>query len=260
MSIFRSGADLTYFCDQLRKLKKKFPCELYAFCLMSNHFHLLMRGGENAVCTLMHRLMTNYAMYFNATYAHTGRVFEDRNWQKECLDDRYFVTLLRYIHRNPIAAGLVLNARDWKYSGHRELLGEVGQGLVDTSFPLECFDSDLTTARASYLELFEQEQPVSPALAAIERVCAIDGIQPEELLGVGNRRHSDLRHKAIRMASEAGASTKQIMTAFKCSQPTVSRALAYATLGRTKEKATSFIVLGAEPERPSGGAQPYQLI
>lgn len=225
MKIFRSPADLAFFCRMVAKLKPKFECELYAFCLMSNHFHLLLRGGSQGIIDFMHRLMTAYAKYFNGVYGHTGHVFEDRNWQKPCLDDRYFLALLRYIHRNPVAAGLVTKALDWKYSGHRELVGQLGQGLIDTAFPLACFAEDPEEARREYAAFVDGWKPSeNGAQRTLERVCAEYGIAPEEVAYGGARRFTDLRWAAIREAAAGGASVKQIMAAFKCSKATISRA------------------------------------
>lgn len=92
----------------------------YAYCLMSNHLHLLLREQEEKVSDVVKRIGVTYAHYFNKKYERSGHLFQDR-FRSEPVDSlEYFVTLLRYIHQNPLKAGIVNNILDYPWSSWKE--------------------------------------------------------------------------------------------------------------------------------------------
>ena len=91
-------------------------CTFYAYCLMSNHLHLLIQEREEAISDIVKRIGVTYAHYFNKKYERSGHLFQDR-FRSEPVDNiEYFVTLLRYIHQNPLKAGIVDNIDDYPWS------------------------------------------------------------------------------------------------------------------------------------------------
>ena len=91
-------------------------CIVYAYCLMSNHVHLLVRELEEGLVPPIKSIAISYAQYFNYKYEHSGQVFQDR-FKSEPVDDMaYFVTLLRYIHQNPVAAGIASTVSNYTWS------------------------------------------------------------------------------------------------------------------------------------------------
>ena len=95
-------------------------CIFYAYCLMSNHLHLLVQEREENVSEVMKRVGVTYAHYFNKKYERNGHLFQDR-FRSEPVDTiEYFVTLLRYIHQNPLKAGIVENISDYPWSSWKE--------------------------------------------------------------------------------------------------------------------------------------------
>jgi hypothetical protein len=98
---------------------------------MPNHFHLLVEVGEVPTSRLMQALLTSYARWFNRAHGRRGHVFQGRYKAVVCDRDGYLLELVRYIHLNPVRAGLVRNAGAWKWSGHNEYLGTARQGLID---------------------------------------------------------------------------------------------------------------------------------
>ena len=100
-------------------------CTYYAYCLMGNHFHLLIREREETIDQTLKRIADAYAYYFNRKYKRSGHLFKER-FRSEPVDDmEYFTTLLRYIHQNPVKAGIVANVADYAYSSWAEYSGEV---------------------------------------------------------------------------------------------------------------------------------------
>jgi len=89
---------------------------VYAYCLMSNHVHLLVREQDEGVVAPVKSIAISYAQYFNYKYEHSGQVFQDRFKSEPVNDLGYFVTLQRYIHQNPIAAGIASTVRGYTWS------------------------------------------------------------------------------------------------------------------------------------------------
>ena len=91
-------------------------CVIYAYCLMPNHVHLLILEKENKISDVIKWISISYAQYYNIKYEHSGHLFQGR-FRSEPVDDwDYFVTLLRYIHQNPVAGGLVGRVKDYWWS------------------------------------------------------------------------------------------------------------------------------------------------
>ena len=127
--IFTDDTDRQRFLQLLEQLPQDYTpigerlpdtCTLYAYCLMSNHVHLLYRQGTEEVDQSMKRLEVSYAQYFNKKYGRTGHFFQDRFKSEPCEDFSYFLTLLRYIHQNPIKAGITHFAEEYPWSSWHE--------------------------------------------------------------------------------------------------------------------------------------------
>ena len=106
--------------NRLTLYKKECGIELYAYCLMSNHVHLLLKEGEIVIGKLMKKLGISYLYRFNQKYNRSGHLFQDRYKSETVNDDSYFLTVLGYIHRNPQKAGLQPFIRT-SYSDYVEL-------------------------------------------------------------------------------------------------------------------------------------------
>lgn len=95
-------------------------CVFYAYCLMSNHVHLLIREAAENLSEVIKRIGVSYAQYYNKKYVHFGHLFQDRFRSEPVNDDSYFFTVLRYIHQNPVAAGITCNVADYPWSSWGE--------------------------------------------------------------------------------------------------------------------------------------------
>ena len=133
--LFEEESDYNYFLEGLHQLKDEMAFELHAYCLMSNHVHLLIRERQlSDISLIMKRLLTKYAMYFNRKYQRNGALIASRYKSIPVDVDVYFIPLLRYIHQNPLKVGIVEKIEDYRYSSYREYL--YGGSLVDTAFSL----------------------------------------------------------------------------------------------------------------------------
>lgn len=97
-------------------------CRIYAYCMMSNHVHLLVKEESDDLSTLIKRIGGSYAQYYNVKYQRIGHLFQDRFRSEPVETDAYFITLLRYIHQNPVAAGLTNDVLSYEWSSWREFL------------------------------------------------------------------------------------------------------------------------------------------
>ena len=100
-------------------------CSLYAWCLMTNHFHLLIRERDWKISEVIKSLASSYVFYYNKKNERIGHLFHERFKREPCNDMEYFVTLLRYIHQNPVKAGIAERVKDYEYSSWSEFDGTV---------------------------------------------------------------------------------------------------------------------------------------
>lgn len=105
--IFNSEADYKKFLSLLAVQKQRLPFFLYAFCLMTNHVHLLIERQADTIGRIMHRVLTGYSRYYNRRYRRVGHLLEGRHKSILCQSDRYLSELVRYIHLNPVRANMV---------------------------------------------------------------------------------------------------------------------------------------------------------
>ena len=95
------------YLDRLARYRKRFSVTVYAYCLMSNHVHLLLETGSEPLSKFMQGLQQSYTQYFNRKHRKVGHLFQGRYRAIVCEKDQYLLTLVRYIHLNPIRAKLV---------------------------------------------------------------------------------------------------------------------------------------------------------
>ena len=111
--IFRDDSDRGDFLERLSAIlgESRTPC--YAWALMPNHFHLLLKTGQTPISTLMRRLLTGYAVSFNLRHRRSGHLFQNRYKSILCQEDSYLLELVRYIHLNPLRAKLVSSMKEF---------------------------------------------------------------------------------------------------------------------------------------------------
>ena len=148
--IFLSDDDYRKFLAQLDRQKRKLPFFLYAYCLMPNHFHLLIERRGDFISQIMRRLLTAYSQYHNRKYGKCGHVLQGRYKAILCQSDQYLAELVRYIHLNPVRAKLVRSPDDYPYSSHRSYLSSKQSPLVDVEPVLRYFGATKPVARARF--------------------------------------------------------------------------------------------------------------
>ena len=154
---------------------------LIAYCLMGNHFHLVIKVGAETISSIMHRLLTAYAKSFNQRHERSGHLFQARFSSKLIGDDAYLQTVFKYVHLNPVKAGLVKNPKDWPWSS----AGRFADFVDDIADDFDPWADPKTAA-----VLLRDESREAESLAQVgERVCA-NGAVPLRLVLSGTRVHS----------------------------------------------------------------------
>ena len=153
--IFFDDADRDDFLDRLGDILSdtKTPC--FAWTLMTNHLHLLLRTGAAPIATVMRRLLTGYAVNFNGRHRRHGHLFQNRYKSILCQEDPYLLELVRYIHLNPLRAGIVKDIKGlnkYPYCGHYALMGKTESGFQDVDYVLNLFGEKVLEARRLYLK------------------------------------------------------------------------------------------------------------
>lgn len=167
--IFKDDIDRNNFVDRLGNIlsKTKTPC--FAWALIPNHFHLLLRTANVPITTIMRRLLTGYAVSFNRRHRRSGHLFQNRFKSILCQDDLYLMELVRYIHLNPLRSKLVSNLSElsrYPYSGHSALMGSKKNSWQDVDYVLSFFGKRVSMCRKKYLHFVEKgvEQGKRPEL------------------------------------------------------------------------------------------------
>jgi REP element-mobilizing transposase RayT len=152
-SIFRDDCDRDRFIERLGSLLFTTATPCYAWALMPNHVHLLLRTGLIPLATVMRRLLTGYAQHFNRRHKRHGHLFQNRYKSILCEEEPYLLELLRYIHLNPLRAGIVNELDELKtfqYSGHSTLMGTFSFEWQDTDYVMHYFGKRRSAARREY--------------------------------------------------------------------------------------------------------------
>lgn len=153
-NIFRIKKDREDFLKRLSTLLPETQTCCYAWVLMSNHAHILLRTGNVPISTVMGRLLTGYVVSFNRRHKRRGHLFQNRYKSIVCQEDIYLKELVRYIHLNPVRAGIVMNLTQlntYAYSGHSAIMGEAGRSWQDINYVLGFFGKRVKDARRKYL-------------------------------------------------------------------------------------------------------------
>lgn len=140
--IFNDDQDKARFLERLGNTTTEGQSTVYAWALMSNHVHLLFKSGRYGISSAMRKLLTWYAQYFNRRHRRTGHLFENRYKSILCDEDAYLLALVRYIHLNPIRAGIVKTIEEldtYPWSGHRTIIGKAKHPWMDTETVLAQF-------------------------------------------------------------------------------------------------------------------------
>ncbi len=157
--IFSDDQDRDNFVKRLGDIVTETQTFCFAWALIPNHAHILLRTGHTPLATVMRRLLTGYAVSFNRRHRRHGHLFQNRYKSILCQEDTYLLELVRYIHLNPLRAKLVKSLSEsdmYPYSGHSALMGKVQRDFQNTNYVLRLFGKKVSAARQAYRSYVEQ--------------------------------------------------------------------------------------------------------
>lgn len=152
-NIFWDDADRIDLLQRLEKILPETNTPCYAWALLPNHFHLLLKTGYAPIATVMLRLLSGYAGRFNRRHRRSGHLFQNRYKSILCQENKYLLELVRYIHLNPLRTGIVASLEqldDYSYCGHGILMGLRRCDWLEADFVLSLFGKGVSAARKSY--------------------------------------------------------------------------------------------------------------
>lgn len=208
--IFEDEQDKEKFLECLNHYKAISEYKLFAYCLMSNHIHLLLKVEKEDLDLIVKRIGSSYVYWYNWKYKRRGHLFQDRFKSEPVEDDSYFLTVIRYIHQNPIKGGICKNLDGYKYSSYNEYVRE--SKIVDTEFCLGIvskeqfveFNNQNNNDKCLDIEEIDFRLTDEEARVIIQKVSKCKNSSEFQNLSL------DKRNKYLKVLREKGLSIRQI--------------------------------------------------
>lgn len=152
MEIYSCDEDYQIFLSCLKAEIERYGCSVHAYCLMTNHFHLLLQTSGIEIWKLMKNLSHKYAQYYNSRHGYRGHLFENRYVSCMVEDDTYFLQTSRYIHLNPVKARMVRNPDDYYWSSFRTVVGIDDDRITECDRTLSFFTEPKCVKYRNFVE------------------------------------------------------------------------------------------------------------
>jgi len=186
--IFGDNKDKIYFLRIMKELMKELPFQLLGYVIMDNHYHLMVKRGTVDIYKIMQRINNQYSKNFNKQYGRSGHVFQGRYKGILVKDERYLLSLLRYIHQNPIHAHICNSVKEYRWSSDWAYRTSNNR-IVSCDFILNMFSSDRKTALKQYDIFMEEKEPLEKARELFEDSDTIE----DKDLAVGELQYEQIK-------------------------------------------------------------------
>ena len=234
--IFRSDADYSRYLDLLVRYKDRYGFRLYAYVLMGNHVHLLIETGPAPLSKILQGITQSYTLYFNRKYGTSGHLFQGRYKAILCDRDEYLLTLVKYIHLNPLRAKIADRLDAYPWSSHPGYLKRASEGdLIDPGFVLALFAKGRANAVRRYaafmtdgIDVDKEEiyRTIDQRVLGDEQfVAAVRDLQPQEIKEEKPRHLFSLEALAKGIQAAGGASPALMRSESKSRDISSSRRL-----------------------------------
>lgn len=210
--IFNDEEDCEKFLEVLRECKAISEYEIYAYCLMNNHVHILLKEGKEELGQIFKRIGVRYVYWYNWKYYRRGHLFQDRFKSEPVEDEEYLLTVLRYIHQNPLKAGIVKDICEYPYSSYKEYINNDINNTIDKDFIFKIIDRDRfieynnekSEEKCMEYDYSDFKITDKEAMGIINKISKCE--TGEEFLALDNEN----RDKYIKKLKEKGLSIRQI--------------------------------------------------
>lgn len=206
-TIFESDEDKLKFLEIIQKYKQLSKYNVFGYCLMDNHVHLLIRENEESISKSFQRISSSYVYWFNRKYERSGHLFQERFHSETVENKRYFLTVLRYIHQNPQKARLVNTVFESPWTSIHDYLNE--PRIADVNVVLQLFSADRKQALEKFKQ-FMQEENDDECLDVIERIQITDNEVREYMKKLGIHNSSYLQQLELTERNEVIAHLKSL--------------------------------------------------
>ncbi|MBQ2897419.1 MAG: transposase [Clostridia bacterium] len=152
-NLFEDNQDYEKLLEIIEIIKKDEKFEIYAYCLMTNHVHMFIKEQNMGdIKKIVHKILTRYVAWYNHKYKRSGSLIGNRYKSEPIEDDVYYLSLIRYIHQNPVKAGIVKCIDEYKWSSYNDYI-KLSQKLINIKFALDMLSGDRSLALALFKEL-----------------------------------------------------------------------------------------------------------
>jgi putative transposase len=152
--LYEDEEDKEKFLDTIRQYKQKNDLKILGYCLMDNHVHILIKEGNEPIANTMKRIGVSYVFWYNWKYKRSGHLFQDRYKSEVIENDEYLLAVLRYIHQNPVSAGIEQEMSRYKWSSYNEYVG--ASKIIDAAFVLGIFSENEKLAKEGFARYMEE--------------------------------------------------------------------------------------------------------
>ena len=210
--IFQDEDDSRKFLDVLREYKEVCGYELHAYCLMGNHLHLLIKEQNEPLAQVFRRICGRYVYWYNNKYQRIGHLFQDRYKSEPVENNSYYLTVIRYIHQNPIKAGLCDKVGDYPFSSYNEYVNDDKNKIINTDLMFEIIN------KVGFVE-YNNEKNDDKCLDIIEKHFGINDEEAKKIIRRTTKCENvsefqllefKVRDKYIFKLKEKGLSIRQI--------------------------------------------------
>lgn len=210
--ILEDREDNEKFLEILKEYKIISGYKLYAYCLMGNHLHLIIRVENEPLEQIFKRVCGRYVYWYNAKYRRVGHLFQDRFKSEPIEKEGYFLNVLRYIHQNPVKAGLAKKVGKYPYSSYNSYMEPKGNQLIDVNFVLDMMNKERLeefhseASRDIYLDISERPFRLTDEQAKeiIMKISTCKNASEFQLLEI------KVRNSCIKKLRREGLSVRQI--------------------------------------------------
>lgn len=210
-TIFEDDEDYTKFLQILSDCKAISEFKLFAYCLMSNHIHILIKPEIEPLEQIFKRIGSRFVYWYNIKYKRQGHLFQDRFKSESVEDDSYFLTVVRYIHQNPVKAGVCGRVQNYKFSSFSDYIND-GE-LIDREFLYSLIDSEKFekfNAEENYEKCLDIEEKYRIRVTDEEAKVIIKKLSKCQSVAEFQELDIKLRDNLIKIFIEKGLSIRQI--------------------------------------------------
>lgn len=225
--IMEEREDNEKFIEIINDCKLISGYKLYAYCLMGNHLHLIISTEIEPLELIFKRICVRYVYWYNTKYHRVGHLFQDRFKSEPIKNEGHFLSVLRYIHQNPVKAGIVKNPGEYPYSSYNHYMKNKGDSLVDTDLALDMMNRKQLEefhsegSKDACLDIKERPYRLTDERAKeiVMQVSKCKNVSEFQLLGI------QARNSCIRKLRQEGLSIRQINRMTGVSKGTVERCI-----------------------------------